>query len=342
MSGSVFWRIRGNNVERAQDSSMPISVQLIGNLRIHTGTTVLTSADIGGVKPRRIFEILLLQLGTPISKAELIETLWDGRPPVGATSTLESYVSVLRRSIQPGHTKTGPLRTSHGGYWLDPALVRLDLHDFERLVRQAERATPSEAYPALVQALELLRGPLLGDELLPEWAEEARARHAADTVKAKILAAETATALGRTDDAIRWAQHATATDRINERAWLALLGALEQAGRYTEGLNAYDRCRRIFDDDLGSSPGPALRAAHLRLLHQTADSDTEFSDVLSALLYLDEHLRDGPAPCRGRRDRRLNPKTAHMIVSSFLMRARVLALCGVALLVSHPELTGVA
>ena len=88
----------------------PISVQLFGPLEIRRDGVCLTAADLGGSKPRHILELLLLNLGTPVSKTRLIEILWGPYASDGAVATLESYVSGIRRAIQPGETKTGPLK----------------------------------------------------------------------------------------------------------------------------------------------------------------------------------------------------------------------------------------
>ncbi|NKX53258.1 response regulator receiver protein [Arthrobacter sp. E918] len=305
---------------------MSISVQMIGHLRIRRGDTVLTASNLGGPKPRQILEILLLRLGTTVSKDQLVDLLWGGKAPGEALATLESYVSVLRRHLQPGHARTGPLRTANAGYLLERELVDLDLDRFDSLLRDAELAGPADAYPQLVEALELAAEPLLGDELTPEWAVEARDRHASMVTGARVLAAEAAAALDRADDAVRWAQQAVSAEPLNERAWSALVAGLEQAGRYAEGIRSYDRCRRLLDREMGCMPGPALRAAHARLLKATAQEDGELSEVLAALLLLSDSMRagqDGPGvPVRaGIRRPGKNLQAAGQVVDSFLRRA---------------------
>ena len=273
------------------DSGAPpahLSVRIIGSLRIQRGTTTLDARQLGGCKPRQILEILLLQMGTPVSKDRLIELLWAGCPPAEARPSLESYVSVLRRNLQPGFGRDGPLRTATGGYVIDRDLVDLDLDRFDGLFRDAQLAAPAAAYPLIRMALQLTGGPLLGDELLPTWAEEERRVHAARVAQALILASETAATLGCMDEAIAWAKQALAGEPLNERAWTALILGLEQAGRHAEGLQAYERCRRALDRDLGCTPGARLRAAHLRLLEATSHGDGDLSDVVSALLVLYE------------------------------------------------------
>ncbi|MET4094247.1 BTAD domain-containing putative transcriptional regulator [Arthrobacter sp. UYCu712] len=299
-----------------------ISVRLFGNFEIRRDGATLTATDLGGCKPRHILEILLLNLGTPVSKMRLIEMLWGAGASEGAVATLESYISGIRRAIQPGHTKTGPLRTANGGYVLDPQLVELDLWDFRELLRSAGQSPPAEAYPLLVQALELSAEPLLGFELVADWADDARTRHCAERVAAQIFAAETAAVLERPDDAILWAQAAIRSEPLNEKAWTVLVTSYERAGLPAEGLAAYDRCRRLFDRDLGCTPGPGLQAAHLRLLRQRAEGNAELSEVLAALLYLGERL-DGPKrpPHQAAESRRMH-ENAGRVLDSFLQRVR--------------------
>ncbi len=247
-----------------------LQISVFGPLTIRRGDIELSAGDLGGPKPRQVLEILLMNFGAPVSKAKLMDLLWHGNPPVVALPTLESYVSVLRRSLQPGAGRTGPLRTVTGGYAIDRALVDLDLDRFETLTRLAGQAGPREALTLLTEALDLASGPLLGDELLPAWAEEERATHAARLALARVAAAEAALAVGEVGMAISLGGAAVKEDALNERAWTALIVGLERNGENTEALRAFDRCRRILDEELGCAPGPALKKAQARLLMSTA------------------------------------------------------------------------
>ncbi|WP_461174142.1 response regulator [Arthrobacter sp. Z1-9] len=249
-----------------------LHISVLGPLTIRRGDAVLGANDLGGPKPRQVLVILLMNFGSAVSKARLMDLLWGGNHPAAALPTLESYVSVLRRHLQPGIGRTGPLRTVNGGYAIDRSLVQLDLDRFETLTKQASRAESREALALLAEALNLASAPLLGDELLPAWAEEERAAHAARVGLTRVAAAEIALAVGETAKAIAWGGAAAKEDPLNERAWTALVLGLEQNGENTEALRAYDRCRRVMDEELGCTPAPALREAQARLLKSTASS----------------------------------------------------------------------
>jgi DNA-binding SARP family transcriptional activator/ActR/RegA family two-component response regulator len=249
--------------------SAMLQISVFGPLTIRRGDAELTANDLGGPKSRQVLEILLLSFGSAVSKARIIDLLWDGKHPAAALPTLESYVSVLRRHLQPGAGRTGPLRTVTGGYAIDRSLVDMDLDRFETLTKKANQAAPRAALTLLTEALELASAPLLGEELLPAWAEDERALHAARVCLARVLAAESALFVGEVTQAIAFGYAAVKEDPLNERAWTAMILGLEQNGEHAEALRAFDRCRRIMDKELGCAPGPALQEAQARLLKNT-------------------------------------------------------------------------
>lgn len=256
-----------------------LSINILGPLRVRRGNVVIGSHELGGPKPRQVLELLLLKLGTPVSKNHLIDVLWNGQPPAEALSTLESYVSVLRRHLQPGSGKGGALRTVTGGYMIDRTMVDLDLDRFDDLLKQAGHAGPEESFLLLEKALEIASVPLLGDELLAGWAEEERGLHSARVASIKARAAEAAVTVGQPERAVALASELLLDDPINERAWTALVLGLEESGQYMEALRAYGRCRRVMDQEIGCLPGRALRDAHARLLQATAASDEDTSEM---------------------------------------------------------------
>lgn len=284
-------------VSEASPQTPVLQISVFGPLTIRRGDTELSANDLGGPKPRQVLEILLLSFGSAVSKTRIMDLLWGGNHPAVALPTLESYVSVLRRHLQPGTGRTGPLRTVTGGYTIDRSLVDLDLDRFESLTNRAQQAAPPAALALLTEALELASQPLLGDELLPAWAEEERALHATRVSLARVLAAESALAVGETGKAIAWGRVATAEDPLNERAWTALILGLERNGESTEALRAFDRCRRIMDKELGCAPGPSLKEAQARLLTSTAAASGP-ADNRTPISVTAESLRAAPMVSR--------------------------------------------
>ena len=124
-------------------------------------------------------------------------------------------------------------------------------------------------------------------------------------------------------DSIQWAQRAVESDALNERAWTLLITGYEQLGLPAEGLSAYARCRAVFDRELGCVPGPALQAAHIRLLRQRAEVNSDLSEVMAALVYLGDSLGGQRNSWGPTTDEGFTRENAGRIVTSFLRRARV-------------------
>jgi SARP family transcriptional regulator, regulator of embCAB operon len=310
----------------SSDAGQHLTIAILGALEVRRGDVVLGPDQLGGPKARQILEILLLNLGVPVSKGRLIDLLWDGAAPAAAVSTLESYVSVLRRCLQPGCGKSGPLKTATGGYLLDATMIDLDIVRFDALLRRADLCPPAQAYHCLSQALALASAPLLGNEVLPEWAEAERRLHHARVTSAMVQAAHTALELGRLSEAIDWSQRVVDADELNEAAWTSMILALEQGGHPVSGLRAYERCRAVMDQELGCSPGPVLQRAQARLLRATSASGDDFGRVVHALLaiqgVLDGHGRqEHPQGSRGSGEQSVSLQAAGTIISGYLQRA---------------------
>lgn len=143
-------------MEVARPNGRQLTVRIFGPLVMHRRGVAVPASALGGCKPRHLLEILLLNVGTPVSKDCLIDMLWRSRPGDGVVATLESYVSVIRRAIQPGMSKDGPLRTTNRAYVMDHDHVELDFARFGSLLEDAKSAGPEYAYPLLVEAPSLV------------------------------------------------------------------------------------------------------------------------------------------------------------------------------------------
>lgn len=314
------------NLLSSQEPDGRMRARILGPLQIRRGDQILEASQLGGPRARQILEILLLHLGTPVSKSMLIDMLWNGAAPTAAVSTLESYVSVLRRRLQPGQGKSGVLKTTNGGYLLEREAIDLDLTRFEALLQQAEYSEPSVAYDLLREALPMADQPLLGSELLPDWAASVRTIHEARVASARVLAAQSALKLGHYAEAMGSARRVLSTDALNEQAWTCLIQALELSGNPLQGLQAFDDCRQVMDRELGCRPGPVLASIQERLLRQTSSELDDFGQVICALLAIRGTL-SGPTnwPAvqgkEGSKGPAANIRDAGAVISGYLNRA---------------------
>lgn len=274
---------RSSRTDRSAHAAVsgPATMTLCGSLTVAYGDRTIGARQLGGAKPRQILVALVLRPGQALGKASLVRLLWGDAPPPGALSTLEGYVSLLRKRLEVlGPALAGAVLTVPGGYQLDLTTVEVDVHRFRALAASARSAAPADAVQTYAAAIAAVDGSLLPDERL-DWLDEAR--HQLDHEQLEVLtdAAETALAAGELDLAQRWARRAISLDAYDEPAWRVVLECCERRGLHAEGLRAYDECRRLLAEELGCAPGPAVREVFGRLLEQAKRAD---GDPLGALV----------------------------------------------------------
>ena len=129
--------------------------------------------DLGGLKQRAVLALLIVNAGRVVSLDRFVTELWDEYPPARATSSLQAYVSRLRRLLEPGREPRKPSRllpTLPPGWLLAVPPEAVDAAAFTRLAAEGRRLLqdrqPVAAHQALDDALTLWRGPALA-EFLP-------------------------------------------------------------------------------------------------------------------------------------------------------------------------------
>lgn len=232
---------------------------------------------LGGHKPRALLAILLLRANEPVSSDVLIEELWGGRPPSSATKVIQTYIMRLRRVL--GHTV---IRTVSSAYELRVDAGSLDLHRFERLVRDARAAAPAEANVLLREALSLWRGPPLAEFAYESWAQPAIERLEEVRLEALQERIETDLALGASADLVGELELLVGQYPLRERLRAQLMLALYRSGRQADALEAYRDARQSLVETLGIEPTLALRQLERRILDQDPALELAVSDPPAA------------------------------------------------------------
>lgn len=121
--------------------------------------------ELPAAKQRALLAALLVRANQVVAASGLIDALWEGQPPASAAKTLQTYVSQLRRELEPGSAGDWrTLRTVEGGYRLHIDADQFDASRFERLAgdgrRALHRADPATAAAWLRESLALWRRPM--------------------------------------------------------------------------------------------------------------------------------------------------------------------------------------
>ena len=222
---------------------------------------------LGGGKQRAVLSLLLLRAGELVTIERLIGTLWGEEPPVSAAHTIESYVSRLRRVLEP-HGVTVVRRGA--GYVLELGGGAVDADAAKRLAAAAAAALDEQRNDVAArlarQALRLWRGPVLADVPLQGGARVAA--ESLDELRLELVetGAEAELALCRPEQVAAELRPLIESHPYRERLIAHLMLALYRCGRQVEALDQYERLRRALDEELGLQPGSELRRLSARIV----------------------------------------------------------------------------
>ncbi|TMU98308.1 hypothetical protein FGK60_11005 [Streptomyces sp. DASNCL29] len=258
------------------DTALPLrhegAIRVFGKLTIQfTGQPL----EIGPPRRRAVLALLVMRVGTVVSIPTILESLWGIDLPDHAVTTLQSYVSRLRKLIVHRPLADGSELTlqyrSHG-YVLDVAPENIDAVRFERLVTRglaAERGGDrAHAFTLLSAALQEWTAPPFEDLSEYDFACQEAQRLCQLKLSAVEGRAEAALQLGRSGEILHDLEVEAAHHPARERLVRLLMQAQYRDGRQADALQLFDRTRRYLSTELGVDVGPELRRTHEEILRQ--------------------------------------------------------------------------
>ncbi|WP_312873392.1 AfsR/SARP family transcriptional regulator [Kibdelosporangium persicum] len=232
-------------------------------------------------KLRQVLSVLAVYANHVVRTEQLIEELWEDKPPPSVTTTLQTYIYQLRKllGMDASHgigsyrrpvAGQPALHTLPSGYTLSLDSVSLDANLFEQQAMQGwaelEAGDVESALRTLDEALRLWRGPVLVD-VSPGPVLQAEVLRLEELRKSALE--------HRIDAALRLGQHRqvlgeltalTAQQPTHEGFQGKLMLALYRSGRRSEALRVYQRTRRALASELGVDPSKDLQRLHCAML----------------------------------------------------------------------------
>src|SRR5690349_10210181 len=126
--------------------------------------------DLGGPRQRAVLAMLVIGRGRLVSAEQLVENLWDDDRPANEFASLQSYISHLRRRLEPdaaARSRSGVIVRQAHGYAVRLADDAVDAWRFEQLLG----AEGGDVVQRLTDALALWRGAALANWADRPWAQ---------------------------------------------------------------------------------------------------------------------------------------------------------------------------
>jgi DNA-binding SARP family transcriptional activator len=237
-----------------------LEFRILGPLEVWDGEKAL---QLGGQRQRAVLAVLAIHVGEVVPSERLITYLWGESPPPTAATSLQNAVSQLRKALGPD-----VVETRAPGYALNAAKDAVDARRFEQLVNEARSAEAERRLRLVGEAMQLWRGPPLGDFAYEPFAQNEAARLDELRLAAIEERIEAELELGRATEIVGELEGLVRENPLRERPRGQLMLALYRSGRQAEALQAYQNARRMLVDELGIEPTPALQQLHASILRQ--------------------------------------------------------------------------
>ncbi len=251
--------------------SKGLRVCLLGPVRAWVGDDEVT---LGPARQRALFAMLAANANRVVSRDELIEGLWGISAPTAAIGNIYTYISGLRRGLEPDRSRWSAanlLTSGPAGYSLRLEPGAVDVQRFDALRTLAARSHPAEAIPLLDEALALWRGEAYAG-LTGSFLELDRQRLAETRLAVVEQRARLVLDAGGDDSLVAELTALIRDHPLHEPLHELLMLSLHRAGRDAEALEAFRGGRRVLSSELGVEPNATMRELHQVILEGSIEA----------------------------------------------------------------------
>jgi len=240
-------------------------------MSIESGGKVVHEQQLPGRQGRILFAYLVCHRQRPMTRAELADALWPDALPAAWETALNALVSKLRTLLKTIEKSAGiTLTSAFGGYllgvgddtWIDREAAAEAIDEAEGLLR-AKNWKGAWA-PSNIAAI-TARQPFLGGEE-GEWITGERVRLHGILVRALDCLSEIWLLNGEPSLALATTQESVALEPYRETGHQRLMRVHIALGNRAEALRAYESCRLLLANELGSDPSPETQKVYQELL----------------------------------------------------------------------------
>ena len=259
-----------NETAAVSGSAPPTTFNVLGPL---TAVVDGVAVRLGGPRQVAVLGRLVLSPGHVVSMEQLVDSVWDGDAPNRPDVAIRSYVSNLRRSIEPDRDpgdRRSCIESSPPGYRLNVERAQVDAHRFEGLLRAGQSALtagdPAAAMLGFREAQDLWRGEVCEGMVESDAVLAYRSRLTELRLAMIELSSTARLELGELEGVIADVEAAIALHPLRERfSELAML-ALYRAGRQSDALAVCRELRQRLRESLGVTPGRPIEELEHRIL----------------------------------------------------------------------------
>ncbi len=251
-----------------------LRVTTLGTFTIWRGDEQVPGNSWNREKARQLFQVLVTNRGTPLSREQIAETLWPNLDPETSNrnfrNVLNALYHVLEPDREPGSDSAYVMREGSNYTLRLDADLWLDAEEFLRTIQKAEKLIenfPKKAMPHLEYAMELYQGEYLPDVRYETWTSAERERLAVLFLQNADRLSELLLGEKRYEEVIQLNLRILAQDNCWERAYRHLMLAYDRLGDRGQVGRIYQRCVHTLRSEIDVSPSSDTEALYETLTH---------------------------------------------------------------------------
>ncbi len=257
-------------VTAATPSVTSVHFCLLGPVSVFADGQILR---LGGPRQLAVLARLMLSPGQVVSMDQLVASVWDGNTPARPDVTVRSYISHLRRELDPdrkSRSASSCLLNSPPGYRLDVKSSQIDWMRFEAAVRGSRRLLDQAKFEDTAESLRLVLKLWRGDPCSGVPDSAYFDTHRVRLLELKRIATENLyeAQLGAGDHVSVAAgiEASIEANPLRERLTEIGMVALYRSGRQSEALALGQALRKRLVDELGVDPGHGVTHLETQIL----------------------------------------------------------------------------
>lgn len=241
---------------------MPVlHLELLGDFRLRAESGALIT--ISAKKSQAMLAYLGVKPSQLVSRDKIATLLWSSTAPEQARQSLRQTLSTLRKEL--AQVSSQKILVEEGDFLsLDPALVHVDVVEFEHLVSEG---TPEALDPATrLYGGDFLDGFMIDEERFDQWVIAERDRLHRVALRAHTQLVEQFVRVDAVDDAIAVAQRSLRIDPLQESMHRMLMRLYMKSGDLLNAIQQYDTCAKILRRELDVEPDAETRAVQQEIV----------------------------------------------------------------------------
>jgi DNA-binding SARP family transcriptional activator len=227
----------------AADLDAGVSIACLGAFRVFRDGEPVPASAWQSKKARTLLKVLVARRGRSTTREFLMDILWPDEDPPRLANRLSVALATVRLVLDPAkrHPPGHFLAGDKDAVRLNLANLPVDVEAFMALAELAldQQGQGAEAEDRLRQAEAAYAGDFLEEDPYEDWATALREEARATYISVARALARRAAAAADHDSAARYNLRILDKDGWDEGAHLALVDALERAGRHGEARRRY-------------------------------------------------------------------------------------------------------